>query len=61
MYLVIFIGFLLAALFLKSRDIGDLCVTKENGKDIYYMAIDEGKRQQISSLRRVSFYVRKIV
>lgn len=62
-YLAMFIGGLLVgigltALFLKSKDIGDLCVTRENSKDIYYMAIDEKERAAIPKLHRVSFNVR---
>lgn len=64
-YLVIFLGGLLvgigsAALFFKGKDIGDLCVTKENGKDIYYMAIDENARLIIPKVDRVLFHVRII-
>ena len=63
LYLVIFIGGLLAggllaAFLFRSRDIGDLCVTRDNGKDIYYMAIDEAERETIPKQRRVSFNVR---
>ena len=62
-YLVIFVigllvGIGLAALFLRGKDIGDLCVTRENGKDIYYMAIDEDARSMIPNLPRVFFRVR---
>lgn len=62
-YLVVFmigllVGITLAALFLRSKDIGDLCVTRENGKDLYYMAIDEDARSMIPKLRRVFFHVR---
>ena len=64
-YLATFIGGLLVgigltALFLKSKDIGELCLTKENGKDIYYMAIDESARATIPKLDRVFFHVRII-
>ena len=63
LYLVIFIagllvGFLLAALLYKGDTIGDLCVTRDNSKDIYYMAIDEAERETIPKQRRVSFNVR---
>lgn len=63
LYLVIFVagllvGYLLAALLFKGDTIGDLCVTRDNGKDIYYMAIDEAERETIPKQHRVSFNVR---
>lgn len=62
-YLVIFVagllvGIGLAVLFFKGSNIGDLCITRDNGKDIYYMAIDEAERETIPKQRRVSFNVR---
>lgn len=65
LYLVIFVcgllvGLGLAALFLRGRDVGELCITKDNGKDLYYMAINEEDRLRISNLHRVSFHVRHV-
>lgn len=62
-YLVIFVigvmfGAILTYLICRSRDVGELCMTKENNKDIYYMAIDEKDRAAIPKLHRVSFHVR---